>query len=451
MTCPRDFKECEFTAARQFNLMFKTHAGPVEDDGAVAYLRPETAQGMFMNFKNVLQTTRKKPPFGIAQVGKSFRNEITPGNFVFRTREFEQMEMEFFVPPDEGPKWYEYWCARAGALVTSTSASRADLLRLRAHDADELSHYSAGTSDVEFLFPWGWDELEGIANRTDYDLTQHAKHSGERLEYFDQATNERYVPARHRAGGRRDPDDDGVPPRGLRRGGGRRRARTVLRLHRGSRRTRSPCCRCRRRSTLAPRGPEVLGAVQPHCMTDYDDTQSIGRRYRRQDEIGTPSASPSTSSPSRTRRSRSATATPWSRSASRSTSLVERPRRRLDVLARQGTPPPPEVRGQRGRRSARPRVAGPAVGGSATEELAAAGLRARSRPPRRRRGPPRLGCSRRSACQAERSARCRGRPARRSVSSLPTASSEAAGRSRRAGLAERQVVDERRASSPQRR
>ena len=173
--------------------MFKTFAGPVEEDAAVAYLRPETAQGMFVNFANVLQTTRKKPPFGIAQIGKSFRNEITPQNWIFRTREFEQMEMEFFVPPAESAQWYEYWCGERLQWFVDLGIP-ADMLRLRAHDPDELSHYSSGTSDVEFLFPWGWDELEGIANRGDYDLTQHATHSGERLEYFDQASGERYVP-----------------------------------------------------------------------------------------------------------------------------------------------------------------------------------------------------------------------------------------------------------------
>src|SRR3954453_21495283 len=192
-TCPNCGAKDSFTEARQFNLMFKTHAGPVEGAGAEVYLRPETAQGMFLNFANVLQTSRKKPPFGIAQVGKSFRNEITPGNFIFRTREFEQMEMEFFVPPAEGPKWYEYWCNER--LTWSIELGiPADMLMLRPHDADELSHYSAGTSDVEFKFPWGWGELEGIAQRTDYDLKQHAKFSGQKLEYFDQATNERYVP-----------------------------------------------------------------------------------------------------------------------------------------------------------------------------------------------------------------------------------------------------------------
>ena len=175
-TCPSCGSKDSFTEARQFNLMFKTHAGPVEGAGHEVYLRPETAQGMFLNFKNVLETSRKKPPFGIAQVGKSFRNEITPGNFVFRTREFEQMEMEFFVPPAESQQWYEYWCQAALRLVprprhrTRTSSACAP------HDADELSHYSSGTSDVEFLFPWGWDELEGIANRGDYDLTP-ARHA----------------------------------------------------------------------------------------------------------------------------------------------------------------------------------------------------------------------------------------------------------------------------------
>ena len=290
-----------FTAAREFNLMFKTHAGPVEDDGAVAYLRPETAQGMFVNFANVLQATRKKPPFGIAQVGKSFRNEITPGNFVFRTREFEQMEMEFFVPPDEAPQWYEYWCAERLRWYIDLGIPD-DKLRLRAHDADELSHYSAGTSDVEFLFPWGWGELEGIANRSDYDLTQHAKYSGERLEYFDQATNERYVPhvIEPAAGATRTMmafllaayDEEEV--------GGE--TRTVLRLHPRLAPYKVAVLPLSKKDTLTPVAREVLGLVQPQLMCDYDETQAIGRRYRRQDEIGTPLASRSTSSRSRTTR-----------------------------------------------------------------------------------------------------------------------------------------------------
>ncbi len=287
--CPRDFKVCEFTPARAFNLMFKTHAGPVEDEGAVAYLRPETAQGMFVNFSNVLQSTRKKPPFGIAQVGKSFRNEITPGNFVFRTREFEQMELEFFVPPDDAPKWYEFWCAERLRWYTDLGIP-ADLLRLRAHDPDELSHYSAGTSDVEFNYPWGWGELEGVANRTDYDLTQHSNSSGQRLEYFDQTTNEHYVPyvIEPAAGATRAMmafllaayDEDEI--------GGE--ARTVLRLHPRLAPYKVAVLPLSKKDTLAPVAREVLGLVQQRWMTEYDDTQSIGRRYRRQDEIGTPLA-----------------------------------------------------------------------------------------------------------------------------------------------------------------
>ena len=185
--------DCELTEAREFNLMFKTQVGPVAETGSEAYLRPETAQGIFINFKNVLQFARKKPPFGIAQIGKSFRNEITPGNFIFRTREFEQMEMEFFCPPDEADKWHEHWMDARMRWYTDLGI-RPENLILRKHEADELSHYSSATSDVEYLFPMGYSELEGIANRGDFDLTQHAKFSGEKLEYFDQQTGERYVP-----------------------------------------------------------------------------------------------------------------------------------------------------------------------------------------------------------------------------------------------------------------
>src|SRR5881227_2703895 len=183
----------DLSEPRQFNLMFKTHMGPVEEDSSVVYLRPETAQGIFVNFKNVLQFSRKKPPFGIAQVGKSFRNEITPGNFIFRTREFEQMEMEFFVPPADAQTWYEQWLEERRRWYEELGI-RPDHLRLREHDQDELSHYSSATSDVEYLFPMGWSELEGIANRGDYDLSQHAKHSGQKLDYVDTASGDRYVP-----------------------------------------------------------------------------------------------------------------------------------------------------------------------------------------------------------------------------------------------------------------
>jgi glycyl-tRNA synthetase len=288
-TCPNCGAKDSFTEARQFNLMFKTFAGPVEEDAAVAYLRPETAQGMFVNFANVLQTTRKKPPFGIAQIGKSFRNEITPQNWIFRTREFEQMEMEFFVPPAESAHWYEYWCAERLQWFVDHGIP-ADMLRLRAHDPDELSHYSSGTSDVEFRFPWGWDELEGIANRGDYDLTQHARHSGERLEYFDQASGERYVPhvIEPAAGATRTMaafllaayDEDEV--------GGERR--TVLRLDPRLAPYKVAVLPLSRKEPLLALSREVAGLLRPRYLIDEDDTQSIGRRYRRQDEIGTPLA-----------------------------------------------------------------------------------------------------------------------------------------------------------------
>jgi glycyl-tRNA synthetase len=286
-TCPNCGATGQFTEPRQFNLMFKTHAGPVEEDAAIAYLRPETAQGMFVNFTNVLNTSRKKPPFGIAQVGKSFRNEITPQNFVFRTREFEQMELEFFVPPDEADQWYEYWCNERLQWYVEHGIP-ADQLRLRAHDPDELSHYSRGTSDVEFLFPWGWDELEGIANRGDYDLTQHSTHSGERLDYFDPTTNERYVPhvIEPAAGATRTMmaflmaayDEEEV----------RGETRVVLRLHHRIAPYQIAVLPLSKKDTLIPPAQEVLRELQPHFMCDYDETQAIGRRYRRQDELGTP-------------------------------------------------------------------------------------------------------------------------------------------------------------------
>ena len=286
-TCPNCGATGSFTEARQFNLMFKTHAGPVEGAGHDVYLRPETAQGMFLNFKNVLETSRKKPPFGIAQIGKSFRNEITPGNFVFRTREFEQMEMEFFVPPDEAQQWYEYWCqARYDWYVDH--GMPIDKLRLRAHDADELSHYSSGTSDVEFLFPWGWDELEGIANRGDYDLRQHAQHSNTKLEYFDQQANERYVPhvIEPAAGATRTAmallmaayDEETV----------NEETRTVLRFHPRIAPYTVAVLPLSKKDELVGVSDEVLALLQPHYMCDFDVTQAIGRRYRRQDEIGTP-------------------------------------------------------------------------------------------------------------------------------------------------------------------
>jgi glycyl-tRNA synthetase len=220
-------------------------------------------------------------------MGKSFRNEITPGNFIFRTREFVQMEMEFFVPPDEGDKWFEYWCNERYRWYIDLGIPE-EKLRLRPHDAEELSHYSAGTSDVEFLYPWGWGELEGIANRTDYDLTQHANASGEKLEYYDQAANERYTPyvIEPAAGATRTMmafllaayTEDEI--------GGE--ARTVLKLHPRLAPYKVAVLPLSKKETLTPLAREVLRLLQPHMMVDYDETQSIGRRYRRQDEIGTP-------------------------------------------------------------------------------------------------------------------------------------------------------------------
>jgi glycyl-tRNA synthetase len=220
-------------------------------------------------------------------VGKSFRNEITPGNFIFRTREFEQMELEFFVPPSEGPSWYEYWCRTRLQWYVDLGIP-SDMLRLRAHDADELSHYSAGTADVEFMYPWGWGELEGIAQRTDFDLGQHAKHSGQKLDFFDQATNERYVPyvIEPAAGVNRamaafllaaysEDQIDGE-------------VRTVLRLHPRLSPYKVAVLPLSKKDTLTPLARQVFASLSDRYMVDYDDTQSIGRRYRRQDEIGTP-------------------------------------------------------------------------------------------------------------------------------------------------------------------
>ena len=285
--CPSCGARGSLTEARAFNLMFKTHAGPVEGSGAEVYLRPETAQGMFVNFANVLQTSRKKPPFGIAQVGKSFRNEITPGNFIFRTREFEQMELEFFVPPAEGPTWYEYWCRTRLQWYVDLGIPT-EMLRLRAHEADELSHYSTGTADVEFMYPWGWGELEGIAQRTNFDLTQHANHSGQKLDYFDQTSNERYVPfvIEPAAGVNRAMaafllaafEEDEVAGE----------TRTVLRLHPRLAPYKVAVLPLSKKDTLTPLAREIFASVSERYMVDYDDTQSIGRRYRRQDEIGTP-------------------------------------------------------------------------------------------------------------------------------------------------------------------
>ncbi len=296
---PGETDECSLTEARDFNLMFETTIGPVKESGATAYLRPETAQGIFINFKNVLQFSRKRPPFGIAQVGKSFRNEITPGNFIFRTREFEQMEMEYFVPPADAPRWFEHWLSERARWYTELGI-RADHLRLRAHDRDELSHYSSATSDVEYLFPSAsgeaprWSELEGIANRGDFDLSRHAEFSGQKLEYFDQASGERYVPhvIEPAAGADRatlaflvDAYDEEFVER---EGTGEGEARTVLRLHPRLAPVKAAVLPLVGKDGQPELAQEVHRALRSRVLSEYDAGGAIGRRYRRQDEIGTP-------------------------------------------------------------------------------------------------------------------------------------------------------------------
>jgi glycyl-tRNA synthetase len=284
---PGEDEQCDLTPARDFNLMFETTIGPVKEEGATVYLRPETAQGIFLNFRNYLQFSRKKPPFGIAQIGKSFRNEITPGNFIFRTREFEQMEMEFFVPPADAPRWYEYWLQQRHDWYLELGI-RADHLRLRAHDADELSHYSSGTSDVEYLFPIGWQELEGIANRGDYDLSAHAEYSGQKLEYVDTALGERYIPyvIEPAAGVDRSMlafivdayDEDEIEGE----------TRTVLRLHPQLAPVKVAVLPLVRKDGQPELAQTIYRELRGRMQTEIDVSGAIGRRYRRQDEIGTP-------------------------------------------------------------------------------------------------------------------------------------------------------------------
>src|SRR6478672_1709731 len=284
---PGEADECDLTDARDFNLMFETTIGPVKESGATAYLRPETAQGIFINFKNVLQFARKKPPFGIAQIGKSFRSEITPGNFIFRTREFEQMEMEYFVPPADAARWFEYWLGERERWYTDLGMRPANL-KLRPHDADELSHYSSATSDVEYLFPMGWSELEGIANRGDFDLTQHAKYSNEKLEYVDSATGDRYVPyvIEPSAGADRGTlafmvdsyDEEQVEGR----------ERVVLRLHPRLAPVKAAVLPLVNKDGQPEKARAIYEELRERMPAEFDTGGSIGKRYRRQDEIGTP-------------------------------------------------------------------------------------------------------------------------------------------------------------------
>ena len=286
---PGEFADCDLTDARQFNLMFQTQVGAMEDASSTAYLRPETAQGIFINFKNVLQLARRKPPFGIAQVGKSFRNEITPGNFLFRVREFEQMEMEFFVPPAEAEQWYRYWVDERFNWYLKYGL-RESHLRKREHSAEERSHYSSGTTDLEYLYPIGWSELEGVANRGDFDLTQHTQYSGTKLEFVGQE-GERYTPhviepavsiERIFVALLVDAYDEEVVAD---------RERTVLRLHPAIAPVKAAILPLiPRNDDMVTRARALFEELRHRHIVEYDDGGQIGRRYRRQDEIGTPFA-----------------------------------------------------------------------------------------------------------------------------------------------------------------
>jgi glycyl-tRNA synthetase len=285
LPCPECGKH-SFTPIRQFNLMFKTFQGVTEDSQAQIYLRPETAQGIFVNYKNVLRTTRKKLPFGIGQIGKSFRNEITPGNFTFRTREFEQMELEFFCKPGEDLEWFKYWKDFCFNWLLSLGM-RKESLRMRDHSPEELSHYSNATTDIEFLFPFGWGELWGIADRTDFDLKQHASHSGENFDYLDPVTNEKYVAycVEPSLGADRvtlaflcDAYDEETLENG--------ETRVVLRFHPALAPFKAAVLPLQKK--LGDTATEIYHGLLRRFMVDYDEAGSIGKRYRRQDEIGTP-------------------------------------------------------------------------------------------------------------------------------------------------------------------
>ncbi|SEF52102.1 glycyl-tRNA synthetase [Caloramator fervidus] len=283
--CP-DCGAFDWTDIRQFNLMFKTYQGVTEDSKSLVYLRPETAQGIFVNFKNVLRTSRKKLPFGIGQIGKSFRNEITPGNFIFRTREFEQMELEFFCKPGEDLEWFEYWKNFCKNWLLSLGMKEENI-RLRDHEKEELSHYSNATTDIEYKFPFGWGELWGIADRTDFDLKQHIQHSGEELVYFDPETNEKIVPycIEPSVGVDRvllaflvDAYDEETLEDGD--------VRVVLRFHPALAPFKAAVLPLSKK--LADGAKKIYEDLSKEFMVDYDETGSIGKRYRRQDEIGTP-------------------------------------------------------------------------------------------------------------------------------------------------------------------
>jgi len=286
--CPQCGAKGQFTAARPFNLMFKTFVGPVEDSASQVYLRPETAQAMFTNFENVVTSMRRKLPFGIAQIGKSFRNEITPGNFIFRDREFEIMEMEYFCKPGTDAAWLDHWLAERLAWFKGLGV-RGENLRARAHTPEELSHYSTGTYDIEYNYAsMGWSELEGIADRTDFDLRRHAEHSGKTLTYFDEETNEHIVPYVIEPALGVDRCFLVLLYDAYREEEVRGEKRIFLQLHPTVAPIKVAVLPLSRNEKLAPLAQEVYGQLRPSFMTQFDDAQSIGRRYRRQDEIGTP-------------------------------------------------------------------------------------------------------------------------------------------------------------------
>jgi glycyl-tRNA synthetase len=277
----------DLTEPRMFNLMFKTFVGPVEEEAATVYLRPETAQGIFLNFANVMDTVRKKLPFGIAQIGKAFRNEVTTGNFIFRTREFEMMEIEYFVRPGSEEEWFKRWGEERFDWYIDLGIKKENL-RLRQHTKDELAHYARDCSDIEYLFPMGWSELEGIANRTDFDLRQHASYSGKDLSYYDEESKERIIPyvIEPSAGVDRsvlaflaDAYDEERDKEGI---------RVILRLHWALAPIKAAVLPLSRNEALLPLSEEIYANLRRCWMVQYDDAQSIGRRYRRQDEIGTP-------------------------------------------------------------------------------------------------------------------------------------------------------------------
>ena len=285
---PGQHEACALTEARMFNLMFKTFMGPVEDDAAIAYLRPETAQGIFVNFENVQQSMRLKLPFGIAQIGKSFRNEITPGNFTFRTREFEQMEIEFFVMPGTDEDWHQRWLDERFAWYPRYGI-RKENLRLREHEKDELAHYAKRTADIEYLFPMGWSELEGVANRTDYDLKQHAQFSGKMLEYFDEESKQKVVPFVIEPSAGADRGTLAFLVDAYREEEVKGEKRVVLNFHRELAPIKVAVL------PLLKKNPRIVETAHKLCAdlrkrwhAVYDDTASIGRLYRRQDEVGTP-------------------------------------------------------------------------------------------------------------------------------------------------------------------